>query len=331
VQTEPVLEGGLAIEVHGVEKRYGTTAALDGVDLTVPSGQVFALLGPNGAGKTTLVRILSTLLAPDAGTARVAGFDVVRQGDRVRAAIGLTGQFAAIDDLLSGRENLEMAGELFHLPRNEARRRAGDLLDRFDLSEAGDRLAKTYSGGMRRRLDLGACLIARPPVVVLDEPTTGLDPASRLGLWQVIEELAEAGTSVLLTTQYLEEADRLARRIAVIDRGKVVAEGSPTELKRQLGGEVVEVVADDDQLLDAAVSALEPLGNGQLHVDRQNHRATVPAPDGQDTLIEALRHLQDAGVRLDDIGLRRPSLDDVFLHLTDHHDEPVPEPIGRSR
>jgi ABC-2 type transport system ATP-binding protein len=303
---------------------------LDGVDLTVPAGQVFALLGPNGAGKTTLVRILSTLLAPDAGTARVAGFDVVAQGDRVRAAIGLTGQFAAIDDLLSGRENLEMVGELFHLPRHEARRRAGDLLDRFDLSEAGDRLARTYSGGMRRRLDLGACLIARPPVVVLDEPTTGLDPASRLGLWQTIEELADAGTSVLLTTQYLEEADRLARRIAVIDRGKVVAEGSPTELKRQLGGEVVEVVADDDQLLTAAATALEPLGNGQLHLDRQNHRATIPAPDGQDTLIQALRYLQDAGVRLDDIGLRRPSLDDVFLHLTDHHDEPVPETIGGS-
>jgi ABC-2 type transport system ATP-binding protein len=263
--------------------------------------------------------------------ARVAGFDVVSQADRVRAAISLTGQFAAIDDLLSGRENLEMVGELCRLPRREASRRAGELLERFDLAEVSGRQARTYSGGMRRRLDLAACLIAGPPVVVLDEPSTGLDPASRLGLWQVIEELAQAGTSVLLTTQYLEEADRLARRIAVIDRGKVVAEGTPTELKRQLGGEVVEVVAEDDDILSAAASALEGLGKGQLHVDRQNHRATVPAPNGPTILMAALQRLQEAGVRVDDIGLRRPSLDDVFLHLTAHDRQPVPELAGGAR
>jgi ABC-2 type transport system ATP-binding protein len=229
MRTDPAPGGEPAIEVHGLRKRFGTTIALDNVDLVVETGQVLALLGPNGAGKTTLVRILATLLSADAGTARVAGFDVVGQAGRVRAAIGLTGQFAAIDDLLSGPENLEMVGELSHLPHREALRRARELLEQFELVEAGDRQTRTYSGGMRRRLDLAACLIARPPVVVLDEPTTGLDPASRLGLWQVIDNLAGAGTTVLLTTQYLEEADRLARRIAVIDRGRIVADGSPDE------------------------------------------------------------------------------------------------------
>ena len=322
--------GEPGIEVHGLRKRFGTTTALDNVDLVVETGQVLALLGPNGAGKTTLVRILATLLSADAGTARVAGFDVVGQAGRVRAAIGLTGQFAAIDDLLSGRENLEMVGELSHLPHREALRRARELLEQFELVDAGDRQTRTYSGGMRRRLDLAACLIARPPVVVLDEPTTGLDPASRFGLWQVIDNLAGAGTTVLLTTQYLEEADRLARRIAVIDRGRIVAEGSPDELKRQLGGEVVELAADDDRTLDAAATALEPLSAGQLHVDRQSRRATIPAPDGPSTLMAALCRLDAAGVRVDDIGLRRPSLDDVFLHLT-RRDSALAEPAGGTR
>jgi len=317
-----------AIEVHGLRKSFGTTVALDGVDLMVDAGQVFALLGPNGAGKTTLVRILATLLSPDGGTARLAGHDVVRQAAQVRTDIGLTGQFAAIDDLLSGRENLEMVAELSRLPRAEAVRRASVLLERFDLVDAAGRQARTYSGGMRRRLDLAASLIAEPPVVVLDEPTTGLDPAARLGLWGVIEDLARSGTTVLLTTQYLEEADRLAARIAVIDRGRIIAEGTADELKRQLGGVVVELRTVDDRGLGVAVAAIEGLAPGEVRVDPENRRATLPAPEGSKTLMAVLRHLDQAGATVEDIGLHRPSLDDVFLHLTGatirDDDRPIP-------
>ena len=324
-----------AIDVRGLCKSFGATVALDDVDLLVNAGQVFALLGPNGAGKTTLVRILATLLSPDGGTAEVHGHDVVAQAAQVRAAIGLTGQFAAIDDLLNGRENLEMVAELYRLPRPEAVRRADALLERFDLVEAAGRQARTYSGGMRRRLDLAASLIGEPPIVVLDEPATGLDPAARLGLWGVIEDLAHSGTTVLLTTQYLEEADRLAARIAVIDRGRIIAEGTADELKRQLGSDLVELRTADDRDLDAAVAAIEGLAPGDVRIDRQNHRSTLPAPEGPNTLMTVLRHLDQAGATVEDIGLRRPSLDDVFLHLTGNptrdHDAPVPEPAGGTR
>lgn len=324
-----------AIEVRGLRKSFGATVALDDVDLLVDAGQVFALLGPNGAGKTTLVRILATLLSPDGGIARVHGHDVVRQAAQVRAAIGLTGQFAAIDDLLNGRENLEMVAELCRLPRADAVRRAGVLLERFDLVEAAGRQARTYSGGMRRRLDLAASLIGEPAVVVLDEPSTGLDPAARLGLWGVIEDLARSGTTVLLTTQYLDEADRLAARIAVIDRGRIIAEGTADELKYQLGGDVVELRAADDRDLEVAVAAIERLAPGDVRIDREHHRATLPAPEGPHTLMTVLRHLDQAGATVEDIGLRRPSLDDVFLHLTGSaardDDTPTPETVGGIR
>jgi ABC-2 type transport system ATP-binding protein len=305
-----------AIEAHGVRKAFGDTQALDGVDLWAETGKVLALLGPNGAGKTTLVRILTTLLAADSGSARVAGFDVARDAASVRSMIGLSGQFAAIDDLLTGRENLEMVGELYRLGRSAARRRAAEALEQFGLAEAGDRLAKTYSGGMRRRLDLAAGLIARPPILILDEPTTGLDPRTRLEMWELIERLVADGTTVLLTTQYLEEADRLAHRIVVIDRGRVVAEGTANELKSDLGGDVVELHVARAQDFDGAVAAIGPLGGDAVVVDRDRQRLTLPAREGPATLRAALDRLGDAGVALEDIGIRRPSLDDVFLSLT---------------
>ncbi len=307
-----------AIEAHGVRKAFGETQALAGVDLTAETGRVLALLGPNGAGKTTLVRILTTLLAPDAGSARVAGLDVVRDAPKVRSMIGLSGQFAAIDDLLTGRENLEMVGELYQLGRGEARRRAAQALEQFTLADAADRLAKTYSGGMRRRLDLAAGLIGRPPVLILDEPTTGLDPRTRIEVWELIEGLVAEGTTVLLTTQYLDEADRLAHRIVVIDRGKVVAEGTADQLKRGLGGDVVELHVARAQDFDQAVSAVAALGDGASVIDRERQRVTLPAEKGPTTLRAALDRLSDAGVALEDIGIRRPSLDDVFLSLTEH-------------
>jgi ABC-2 type transport system ATP-binding protein len=307
-----------AIVVEGLVKRFGATTALDGVDLTVEEGSVLGLLGPNGAGKTTVVRILTTLLRADAGRAEVVGLDVVRDADEVRASIGLTGQYAAVDEYLTGFENLEMVGRLYHLPKAEARSRADELLARFDLTDAAQRPAKTYSGGMRRRLDIAASLIARPRVLFLDEPTTGLDPRSRLAMWEFIADLANGGTTILLTTQYLEEADRLADRMVVIDRGRVIARGTADDLKAQVGGERLELtVASAEQLTDVA-EALGPLAQGEVQRDHQSRRLSLPVTGGTDTLAEALRRL--AGVRADvlDIGLRRPDLDDVFLTLTGH-------------
>jgi ABC-2 type transport system ATP-binding protein len=306
------------ILAEGLEKRYGTTQALRGLDLAVDEGTVLGLLGPNGAGKTTAVRIFATLLKPDAGRAQVAGFDVVRQAEALRAHIGLTGQYAALDDYLTGFENLEMVGRLYHLPKAQARRRAAQLLERFDLVEAGGRLVRTYSGGMRRRLDLAASLMAEPPVLFLDEPTTGLDPRSRMVVWQMVRELVAGGTTVLLTTQYLEEADQLADRIAVIDGGRVIAAGTPDELKARVGGARLEVTVASETDLETAARLLRPYGDGSLHVDREQRRIVVPATDGAGLLASVVRELDAAGIPVDDLGLHRPTLDDVFLALTGH-------------
>jgi ABC-2 type transport system ATP-binding protein len=307
-----------AIVVEGLVKRFGEQTALDGVDLTVAEGTVLGLLGPNGAGKTTVVRILSTLLPPDAGRAEVVGLDVVHQAAEVRARIGLTGQYAAVDEYLTGQENLEMVGRLYRLGKREARARAGQLLERFDLTDAARRPAKTYSGGMRRRLDIAASLIARPPVLFLDEPTTGLDPRSRLGMWEFIADLVSDGTTILLTTQYLEEADRLADRMVVIDRGRVIARGTGDELKAQVGGERLELTVGSAQDLVLAAEALRPLGLSVPRLDEQTRRLTLPVTGGAATLAEALRRLEDVGASVLDVGLRRPDLDDVFLTLTGH-------------
>ena len=320
----------LAIETQAVRKSFGATVALDGVNLGADAGRVLALLGPNGAGKTTLVRILSTLIEPDAGWARVAGFDTVRDASALRSVIGLTGQFSAVDEFLTGRETLEMLGELYHLRPRETRWRAGQLLEEFGLAEAADRQAKTYSGGMRRRLDLAASLIGRPPVLILDEPTTGLDPKARIELWASIDELVSAGTTVLLTTQYLEEADRLAHRIMVIDQGHVVAEGTANELKDQLGGDVIELRVAHPYESERAMRAVSPLASGSPILDGERQRITLPAPDGAATLRVALGYLEEAAITVEDIGLRRPSLDEVFLALTGHatttpNDAPQPE------
>jgi ABC-2 type transport system ATP-binding protein len=310
-----------AVVVEGLVKRFGENTALGGVDLTVSEGTVLGLLGPNGAGKTTVVRILSTLLRPDAGRAEVAGLDVLTQADQVRAMIGLTGQYAAVDEYLTGRENLEMVGRLYRLSGRESRERAGELLDRFELTDAANRPAKTYSGGMRRRLDIAASLIARPRVLFLDEPTTGLDPRSRLGMWEFIADLVQDGTTILLTTQYLEEADRLADRMVVIDKGEVIARGTADELKAQVGGERLELtVATADQLALAA-EVLTPLAQGEAQSDEQSRRLAMPVTGGTETLAEALRRLAGTPVQVLDIGLRRPDLDDVFLTLTGHSAE----------
>jgi daunorubicin resistance ABC transporter ATP-binding subunit len=275
-----------------------------------------ALLGPNGAGKTTLVKVLSTLLRPDGGRARVAGCDVVRDAVRVRAAIGLAGQYAAVDELLTGRENLELVGLWYHLARREYRLRAQQVLERFALVEAGDRLVKTYSGGMRRRLDIGASLIARPPVLFLDEPTTGLDPRTRNQLWLFIEELVAAGTTVLLTTQYMEEAERLADRIVVLDHGRVFAAGTAEQLKHRLGGDVLEVRVADPAQLERAALLLAEFGDTPPRVDADQRQVSLPTSGGTPLLLAAGRRLEEAGIGLDDLGIRRPSLDDVFLTLT---------------
>ena len=306
-----------AVRVEGVVKRFGATVALDGAGLEVPAGMVFGLLGPNGAGKTTLVRILATLLAPDAGRAEVLGHDVAGEPAAVRELIGLTGQFAAVDELLTGRENLEMFGRLFNLSREDARRRAGELLERFGLAQAADRPARTYSGGMRRRLDIASSLVTRPQVLFLDEPTTGLDPRSRNEIWAVVRELRREGTTILLTTQYLEEADQLADRIAVIDRGKVIAEGTGNELKDRVGGQILEVALSSAGQRDQAQAVLAGVGCGEPQPDERPDRLTLPAPrNGLALVEEAAAGLRRAQIGVTDIGLRRPTLDDVFLQLT---------------
>ena len=312
------------ILAEGLRKSFGNVHALDGVDLDVQPSTVLGLLGPNGAGKTTVVRILTTLLHPDAGHATVAGHDVVRHAEELRHVIGLAGQYAAIDENLTGLENLEMVGRLYHLTRAEARRRGAEVLERFELAHAADRTAKTYSGGMRRRLDLGASLVGRPKVLFLDEPTTGLDPRSRLELWDVIRELVRDGTTLLLTTQYLEEADRLADDIAVIDGGKVIARGTADELKARVGGEVLALRVSDRSRVPAAAGAVLGLGPGGGKVDNNLGELTIPVgTDGPRVLTEAIRRLDAEGIELADISLRRPTLDDVFLSLTGHAAEEV--------
>ncbi|MEQ4303825.1 ATP-binding cassette domain-containing protein [Plantactinospora sp. B6F1] len=305
----------IAVCCADLHKRFGANEALRGVDLEIPSGTVHGLLGPNGAGKTTLVRILATLTRPDRGRARVAGYDVVRDADQVRYRIGLAGQHASVDERLSGRANLRMFGRLYHLPDRVARRRADELLDQYDLADAADRSVGTYSGGMLRRLHLLASLIVAPPVLFMDEPTTGLDPRSRGEIWDTIRDLAAAGTTVLLTTQYLEEADRLADHITVIDTGRAIASGGPDELKAAVGSRI-DVVVQDVAALAGAASVLAAIAGGDPEIDADERRVSVPARQGAVTLTELVRELDRAGVVAEDIALRRPTLDEVFLTLT---------------
>ena len=306
------------IRAEGLVKHYKEVKALDGLDLVVPEGKVMALLGPNGAGKTTAVRILTTLLIPDSGQATVAGIDVLKDPNGVRSRIGLSGQYAAVDEYLSGFENLYLFGKLYRLGKAKARERARELLEVFDLSEAGDRAVKTYSGGMRRRLDLAGALVAHPKVLFLDEPTTGLDPRGRTEMWVVIRDLVAEGTTLLLTTQYLEEADRLADEIVVIDHGREIAKGSADQLKSQIGGERVELVVESHEHLAAARETLAALAMGEVVVDEANRTLTAPVSGGSQVLMDVLRGLDDRTVTVLDVGLRRPTLDDVFLTLTGH-------------
>lgn len=310
-----------AIVAEGLVKRYGQLVALDGLDLSVPEGTVTALLGPNGAGKTTTVRVLTTLLVPDAGRATVAGIDVLGDPQALRSRIGASGQYAAVDEYLTGFENLEMVGRLYHMGVQRSKERARELLERFRLSDAADRPVRGYSGGMRRRLDLAGALVANPPVLFLDEPTTGLDPRARLDLWDVIEELVAGGTTLLLTTQYMEEADRLADAIAVIDHGKVIARGTADELKTLVGGDRIELTVEHADNLYTAEQALKSLADGEIHLEPGLRRITVPVADGSQALVAAVGRLNEHEVRIHDVGLRRPSLDDVFLTLTGHEAE----------
>ena len=311
-----------AIIAEDVHKRFGDVDALAGVNLQAPAGKVFGLLGPNGAGKTTLVRILTTLLQPDSGYVEVAGFDVVHQAAPLRRVIGLAGQYAAVDENLTGRENLTMVGQLYHLGRREARRRADETLERLSLTDAADRVVKTYSGGMRRRLDLGASFVSRPQVLFLDEPTTGLDPRTRKELWHIIRELVAGGTTLLLTTQYLEEADQLADRIAVIDHGQVIAEGTAQDLKSQLGSEVIDVRLEDISVLEHAANLLSDMGNEPPHRNEDTGELHLNVQDGSSQLVEIVRRFDRDNIAIADLSLRRPTLDEVFLSLTGDSDVP---------
>jgi len=321
------------IEAQQLVKKYGDVTALAGLDLTVDEGTVVGLLGPNGAGKTTAVSILATLTMPDSGSAHVAGIDVLEDPEEVRKKIGLSGQFAAVDEYLSGFENLDMIGRLYHLGKVRARSRARDLLDQFELTEAADRPVKTYSGGMRRRLDLAGALIAEPPILFLDEPTTGLDPRSRTELWAVIRDLVTRGTTLLLTTQYLEEADRLADDIVVIDHGLEIAHGTADELKSMVGGDRIELTASSPDSVQEARRIMEAFAIGEIHEEGRSHKLTVPIEGGAPTLMKALRALDAEHIEVVDVGLRRPTLDDVFLSLTGHvaepdEDRPIPSDVA---
>ncbi|WP_254712030.1 ATP-binding cassette domain-containing protein [Streptomyces sp. TRM64462] len=322
-----------AIHAEGLVKTFGDVRALDGVDLDVPEGTVLGLLGPNGAGKTTTVRVLTTLLQPDSGRAVVAGIDVLKHPNEVRRAIGLSGQFAAVDEYLTGRENLQMVGRLYQMSGKAAKARAVELLERFNLADAADRPTKTYSGGMRRRLDLAAALVVSPPVMFMDEPTTGLDPRNRQALWDVIQELVAGGTTLLLTTQYLEEADNLAHEICVVDHGRVIARGTADQLKARTGGERVEVVVHTPEQITTGREVLAGFGKGgAVTVDEHTRKLTVPVTGGAKLLAEVIRDLDARGVEIDDIGLRRPTLDDVFISLTGHAAEtPADEDEAESR
>lgn len=314
------------IRVSGLVKRYGKVVALNGLDLIVPKGTVLGLLGPNGAGKTTAIRILTTLLEPDEGSVEVAGLDVRKEANKVRERIGLSGQSAAIDEHLTGFENLDMVGRLYHMGKRPSRERARELLDQFALSEAADRPAKTYSGGMRRRLDLAAALVAKPEVLFLDEPTTGLDPRSRAQMWETIQRLVKSGATVLLTTQYMEEADKLADNIVVIDKGRAIAEGTADELKTQMGGERVEIVLASSEDISSAHDILSTQSVGEVLIDEPSRSLTAAVSGGAQILTKVLQDLSGASIVVVDVGLRRPTLDDVFLTLTGHVAEEGSDP-----
>jgi len=319
------------IEAEDLVKTYRArktqVKALGGLSLQVEEGRVLGLLGPNGAGKTTTVRILATLLRPDSGRATVAGYDVVRQAQQLRTVIGLSGQYAAVDENLTGRENLWMFARLYQMPSPVARQRAGELLEQFDLVEAGDRVVKTYSGGMRRRLDLASAIIARPRLLFLDEPTTGLDPRGRLSMWEIIRSLVREGATLLLTTQYLEEADELADGIVVIDHGRIIAQGTADTLKTRVGGERIEVVVHDRADIPTAMERIRPFGNGDPSLDEHTKRITLPSTGGAQALVQVVGALSEASIGIDDIGVRRPTLDDVFLSLTGHTAEQAQEAV----